>query len=152
MAVGDYPAGSDPAGDDPVAAQTAARSVTYPAAALFDIGSKDAQLDTAGLYVGIHPVDAWVALQLSVRLGTMKSAPTVGHRLDELRRGSLATLTRQAQDFVALALADGIGRGDVRLVAVTLSQPPPTGRNYVTVTYQNLRTLASKPITTTVQV
>lgn len=138
MGAGQFPAGFGPSGADPVVEPTAARAVTLPAALLLEGRTLDYTLDAAGLYTGLHPVDAWVANQLLIRRGTLASAPTAGQGLREVRRLGTPRAAAQARDLIQQALKERVDSGDITIVKIDI-ETSGLGRLLAAVSYVNNR-------------
>lgn len=138
MPAGTSPAGAGPAGHDPVVPPSPRLPVTTAEAALFDPATRDFPLDAFGRVQPVHPVEQAVNLALTLDEGSLGSAPTQGHRLRELSRGSAAAVATQANDFVRRALRVLLARGDVTLLS-TRVRSPRRGVTIVEVSYRNNR-------------
>jgi hypothetical protein len=137
MGAGGFGAGLGGFGDDPVADPSAPRAVVLPAALYLKGSTLDYPLNSAGLYQLLHPVDAWVALALVVRRGTLASVPTAGQRLREITRIGNKRAISQATDLVNLALKERVDNGDITIRKITVESTG--GRLSVAVEYVNNR-------------
>ena len=142
---GSTPAGAFPAGYDPGVVSAAAAGA-IPLAALFQLSTADFPVDADGRFLSVHPVDQWVALQLSTRQGTLYSVPDAGHRLRSVTRLSAAKALSLATDIVRQALADAVARGDIRIDRIEVDTSH-RGVLLVAVTYTNLRIHPPRPTT-----
>lgn len=109
-----------------------------PRALLWNHETHDYDRDDDGQYVESHPVDAAVDLALTVRRGSLPSAPDVGHDLAGIepigpRRDA------KARAAVRKALQRLIARGDITILEIAVDGTD-AGLLYVAVTYTNNRT------------
>lgn len=113
----------------------------YPAAALWDLATRDVPLDADGLVEATHPVDAQVSIGLGFRQGTIAGDPSIGHTFHLV---SLAQSHEQLQRDVAARVrsANPIGSllaaRDIEIDGVA-ARRLPSGLEVVT-RYRNLRT------------
>ncbi len=138
MGAGSYAAGIGQAGGDPVSDPSVSTTTTPPAAARFDAGKKDFLLNASGFYEAVHPVDQEFALRLSIRRGSISSAPDVGHRIRDLKRIGGTGFEAKVRDCVTEAVKPMTSRGDVEIVSITLDTSQ-RGQLVVVVVYRNLR-------------
>ena len=136
------PAGSTPAGSDTATSAPTPRTVTLPAAILFDGASGDYPLDANGRYLPLHPVSQRVVLKLLVRLGSIASASTAGAGFRDIARGSPAQRTMQVQQIVKTTLKPDIAAGDITLERVDVDTSNP-GATLTAIRFVNLRDLAA---------
>lgn len=93
------------------------------------------------LYDAIHPVDQQVVLALTIPLGSLKSAPTVGHRLIEVNRLTGSTLQRAVEDRIRLALKRLIDGQKITILSIDIDTSASLrGQLKVATSYQNLVT------------
>lgn len=141
--VGGSIAGEGFAGFAPVGPLSTRKQDTPPRAINYDPNEKDFTVseNAAGiiLYDAIHPVDQQVVLALTIALGSLKSAPTVGHRLAEVNRLSGATLQRAVDDRIRLALKRLTTAGKVSILAIDIDVRIH-GQLKIATSYQNLVT------------
>jgi hypothetical protein len=115
--------------------------LTYPTQARqFDGKTGGYTLDANGAWRRGHPVDQGMALSLCMRLGSIKSAPEVGHRLHTVQVGTPRTqleveLRVRASYPCSRYLADGL----VQIERITHAALPGGGLA-VAVHYKNLAT------------
>lgn len=145
MAAGDGKLGASPAGYDLLVGTEALRRA-LPHALYLDGATADFPLDSDGLHRSLHPNDQWVALQLLVRQGTMRSVPGMGNRLREITRVAPARAQRLAEDYINQALSDRVRTGDIRINSVEVDTSV-RGRLVVAVSYTNMRLLPLRPTT-----
>lgn len=108
-----------------------------PLALHYQPATRDAELLADGRLAADHPVDAWMDLALSIRRGSLKSSPSVGHTLHEIEYLD-SRLEADVRSRVAAACAARVAAGDVRIDRV---QAQRSGTGYVAlVDYTNLRT------------
>ncbi len=149
MGLGSYGAGMGPAGEDPLAAASAPRSVTPPAALWFDGATRDFLLDSQGRYLGIHPVDQRAALALLIAYGTISSAPTTGNKVRRIQK-IIRSTPDQVRDYVSQCLDSLIRAGDIVVRDVQVETNRLVGSITLAVSYTNLRT--SKKAAATIRV
>ena len=108
MPLAKYAFGVGPFGEDPVQTSDPAVQNTPPASIYLDLGTQDARVE-GGLWASMHPVDQAVQLSFGVRRGTLRSAPNVGHELNEIRvlgnarfEGDVRAAARDAFPFARL--------------------------------------------------
>lgn len=139
---GDSSAGTGPAGFAPIGPFSTRKTTTPPRATNYNPFTKDfttSVTNGVALYDAIHPVDQQVILALSIPLGSLKSAPTVGHRLREVNRLSGPQLERAVQDRIRLALKSLVDRGKISILSVEVDVHV-SGQLKVATSYQNLVT------------
>jgi hypothetical protein len=133
--------GIGPAGHDPVSAPSDQVVRTLPLALHFDPSTGDATMLSTGRLQADHPVDAWMDLTFSVRRGSLRSSPDVGHTLGEIRYQT-ATLEADVKDRINSAVSARVKAGDLRIDSIQVVRQQ---FGFVAITtYTNLR-LASQP-------
>jgi hypothetical protein len=138
MGFGSAPLGSTPAGFD-AATTTEQRVAVKIAAYKVDGLTRDYVRDSAGRYVGEHPVDAKVFHRLRILTGTIRSAPGTGQGVGSLKWIDPATIQAFVSDQVNLTLQDMVEAGDIQIRAITVDTAV-RGRVLFQVDYVNLRT------------
>lgn len=129
--------GIGPSGHDYVATPTDPVAKTAPLGLHYQPATRDAEMLDDGRLAADHPVDAWMDLALSIRRGSLKSSPDVGHTLHEIEYLD-STLEANVRSRVAAACASRVAAGDVRIDRV---QAQRAGTGYVAlIDYTNLRT------------
>lgn len=143
--VGSSAAGVGFAGYAPVGPRSTRQRDTRKRAINYDPWVKDfTTTESAGateLYDAIHPVDQQVVLALTIPLGSLKSAPTVGHRLAEVNRLTGSTLVRAVEDRIRLALKRLIDGQKITILSIDIDASAALrGQLKVATSYQNLET------------
>ncbi len=114
MSSGTHSSGTGSAGFAPVGAVSAAPlTQNAPKALKFNPATRDFDI-TEGVYAALHPVDQRVALALTIELGSLPSAPNVGHTLRKMRRSSGPTIEADARDRVRQALKTILDAKDMK--------------------------------------
>ncbi len=135
---GTYASGTGSAGFDPVGTVSAPPlTQNAPKALKFNPATRDFDI-TEGVYAALHPVDQRVALALTIELGSIPSAPNVGHTLRRMRRSSGATVEADAKDRVRQALKTLLDAEDIAIDRIEVDAET-RGRVIVVVYYVNLR-------------
>lgn len=133
--------GVGPAGQDPLASPFETVTRERPQALHYQPADGDAVVLSNGQLQADHWVDAWMDLNLSVPRGSLRSSPTVGHTLREIKYLT-STLDADVRDRIASAAAPRVNAGDVRIDSIDVIRQKV---GFVAViSYTNLR-LASQP-------
>jgi hypothetical protein len=152
MGAGDFLAGDEDAGDDLAFPVPPRRVVPDLRALFFDASSRDYPLDAKGFYVGLHEVDARVALAMVQFEGTIKCSP-VGNRLRQIEFLDARTEAKVRYE-VRRVLAPELAGGNVAVREVVVEKT--NSSLAVLLRYVNLRlpenTGKKDPKVTTVRV
>lgn len=138
MGLGTDPFGAEPLGFDAIQS-TDQRVASVPAALAFDGLTLDFSLDSAGRFVGAHPIDTKVFHRLRIRGGTLRSAPATGNGVASQSHIDPLTIESQVRDEVRLATEDMIAAGEIQDRGVVLDLSVRGRVSYV-YSYVNLRT------------
>src|SRR6266436_1896982 len=147
LGAGQFPAGTGPGGFAPQNAPAPGQIRLPPRAVNYDPQIRDFTT-TNGLYDAIHPVDQQVILALTIPLGSLKSAPTVGNTYHQVNRLSGITLVNEAEDRTKLALKRLLNAQKIEIIRIDVDVRV-RGQFKVAVSYINL--LTKKIVKRTVQ-
>ncbi len=134
---GDLFSGEGEVWDDSVAAPAPARVVPLVQALLLDPKTRDFPQDARGFYVGLHPVDARVELQLITTVGTIPVAAEIGNALPTYKFVT-PDLRVKVTNEVRRALSAEIKAKNIELKSVTV-ETLTAGGFFAEVVYVNLR-------------
>ena len=139
MGAGSCPAGHAPAGADAGVSSGPPRPTTYPRAIQFLAQQRGFPIDDAGRYIDVHPVDQRVAMKLTFVAGSLGSNQEIGHKLRSIPYTTAATVPAEVRDAVALALADELAAGEIKILEI-VTEAVSLARIAVVVSYVNLVT------------
>lgn len=134
---GDLFSGEGEVWDDSVALSALARVVPQTQALLLDPATRDFPQDAQGFYVGLHPVDARVEVQLITTLGAIPAASDIGTALPTYKFVT-PDLRVKVTNEVRRALAPEIKGKNIELKSITV-ETVEAGGFFVEVVYVNLR-------------
>jgi len=141
MALGDYECGEGPCGFDPVVSSDPRAPARAPAAAEFDGATRDFPRDSSGNFRALHPIDQGVALALSVKRGSIRSAPAVGNTIHELDRRDSSRIEQQVTARVNDAYPLSVFLADKSVTTLKIEwEVTYLGAIHVAYTYTNNRT------------
>lgn len=146
MPAGNAAAGIQPAGYDPRNAPAPGQRKLPPRAVNYDPRIRDFTTTvpvTGGLalYDAVHPVDQQVVLALTIDLGSLTSAPTVGNTYRQIQTLGIASLQNQVEDRTRAALKKLTDAQKIKILAIeTDLTAAKVGQLKIAVTYVNLLT------------
>lgn len=123
MGAGSIAAGLGPAGVGLVTVSPPVPPPDVRGAALFDPETRSYLFGDNDALLTEHPIWQRAVIALTMRRGSLPSAPSVGIALDRLRRATNLTAQKEAEYAARVALADLIAEQSVELVAVRVVLP-----------------------------
>lgn len=113
--------------------------VNVPARRLYS-NPLDYRTGPDGRLVSDHPVNQGMALSMSVRKGSIRSAPNVGHELHKVEIGTERTAADvRDRVLVAYPLSRYVSEGSVEILSIT-HEEQDVGRLIVSVLFRNTKT------------
>lgn len=140
-----YPAGRAGAGIIPGFVGPPPPVIVTPRALKYDVQAKAFVMNADGQMADVHPVDAAVAMALTIEYGSVPSLPTFGTQLRQrVQRADPRQIPNIALTETKRCLQALIDRGDIQLISVQ-TDTSTRGRVLAAVAYVNLRDPNTNP-------